>query len=296
MRDQIPGTTETHGHEPTALATAVEALALAALPLTDEQLGDDWAWQMYDEEGRRFALLQAAMELRSLAVGVEADRVTTGPGISLAQRIVAQHQIAFRDLHGLVVGLPDQHMDQAPAADEWPVREAIGHMMEVENAFTVAILGSLRGTFDGVAETDVNRAFDEASVALGHPEPAVPAGGTRAVLAAAEALHRRVVTDLVALTDEDLDVPSRFWEDVRFPVRFRMHRYAAHLSQHTIQVEKTLAALGQAPTESRMLVRDLYRALGTAEAALLGAGDTGADRQATLAGSFRQWAAEISAD
>jgi len=268
---------------------------MAALTLSDDRLGDEWAWQMYDEEGRRFALLHGAMELRSLAIGVEAERERNGPRISLAQRIVAHHQIAFRDLHGLVVGLPDQHLDRAPADGEWPVREAIGHMMEVENAFTVAILGSLRGAFDGVSDADVNRAFTDASTAFGYPEPAVPAGTTSAVLAAAETLHRRVAADLVALTDHDLDVPSRFWEDVYFPVRFRMHRYVAHLSQHTIQVEKTLAAIGQTPTEARMLVRDLYRALGTVEGALLGAGDTLADRQGALAASMRQWATEIAA-
>ena len=74
-----------------------------------------------------------------------------------------------------------------------------------------------------------------------------------------------------------------------------MHRYVAHLSQHTIQVEKTLAAIGQAPTEARLLVQDLYRALGTAEGALLGAADTLSERRESLAASLRQWAAEITA-
>ncbi len=294
MADQTSNTGAATGDGVPALAGAVEALTSAVLGLSDEQLNDDWAWQMY-EEGRRFALLHAAMELRSVAIGVEAERERNGPRISLAQRIVAQHQVATRDLHGLVVGLADDRLDQVPAEDEWPVRDAIGHMMEVENAFTVAILGSLRGAFDGVEEADVNRAFAEASVWLGYPEPEVPKGGTREVLAAAETLHRRVAADLVALTDHDLDVPSRFWEDVYFPVRFRMHRYVAHLSQHTIQVEKTLAAIGQVPTEARLLVRDLYRALGTVEGALLGAGDTLADRQGALAASMRQWATEIAA-
>ena len=292
MADTSRGTREPGGVP--ALADAVMTLALAALPLSDQELDEDWAWRMYDEEGKRFALLQAAMELRSLAIVAETERGTSGPPITLAQRIVAHHRLAFRDLCGLVVGLPDEQVDRPPAEGEWPVRDAIWHMMEVENAFTVAILGSLRGMFDGVDDPDVDQAFAVASAALAYPEPAKPSGGTRAVLAAAESQHRRVTADLVALTDEDLDVPSRFWEDVRFPVRFRMHRYVAHLSQHTIQVEKTLAAIGHPPTEARMLVRDLCRALGTAEGALLGAEGTVADQQATLASSFQQWAKEIS--
>ena len=53
--------------------------------------------------------------------------------------------------------------------------------------------------------------------------------------------------------------------------------------------------VGQAPTEARLLVQDLYRALGTAEGALLGAADTLSERQESLAASLRQWAAEITA-
>lgn len=278
------------------LEGAVETLALAAVSLTDEQLNDDWAWRMYDEEGRRFALLQAAMELRSLAIEVEEQRAGNGPTMTPSYRIAAQHQIAFRDMQGRIVGLADEYLDQAPSEGEWPVRNTIGHMMEVENAFTVAILAALRGTLNGVADADIKQAFDDAAVAFGYPDPAVPTGGTRAVLAKFEALHRRVVGDLIVLTADDLATPSRFWEDERFPVRFRMHRYLAHLSQHTIQVEETLAAIGQAPTEARRLAQDLYRALGTAEGALLGAADTLPDRQGSLAASFQRWAREIGAD
>ena len=58
-------------------------------------------------------------------------------------------------------------------------------------------------------------------------------------------------------------------------VRFRLHRFAAHLIEHTVQCEKALAALGWRPTEGRQIVRRLTASLGELEG-LGGAADAGA--------------------
>jgi len=44
-----------------------------------------------------------------------------------------------------------------------------------------------------------------------------------------------------------------------------LHRFEAHYVQHTIQVDKTLEAIGRGPTEARRLVRVLYRDLAPIE-------------------------------
>jgi len=44
-----------------------------------------------------------------------------------------------------------------------------------------------------------------------------------------------------------------------------MHRFEEHMRQHTIQVDKTLVALGHPPTEAERLVRNLYGALAGLE-------------------------------
>jgi hypothetical protein len=69
----------------------------------------------------------------------------------------------------------------------------------------------------------------------------------------------------------ELDLPSTFWEDTRFPIRHRLHRYEAHFVQHTIQIDKTLVSIGQAPSESIRLLRKLYNALAEAEGIMIGA-------------------------
>jgi hypothetical protein len=77
-------------------------------------------------------------------------------------------------------------------------------------------------------------------------------------------IHRRVLRELGDLRDEDLERPAGFWDGVK-PIRFRLHRFEAHYVQHTIQIDKTLEAIGRGPSEARRLVRVLYRDLAAVE-------------------------------
>ena len=72
------------------------------------------------------------------------------------------------------------------------------------------------------------------------------------------------------ITDNELELPSTFWEETRFPIRHRLHRYEAHFIQHTVQIDKTLVAIGQAPSETKRLIRYLLAALAEVEANLIG--------------------------
>ena len=55
------------------------------------------------------------------------------------------------------------------------------------------------------------------------------------------------------------------WSGCDVDVRFRLHRFGAHVVEHTIQCEKTLAALGWRPPEGRRIVRYIMAALGEVE-------------------------------
>ena len=45
------------------------------------------------------------------------------------------------------------------------------------------------------------------------------------------------------------------WVNWQIDVRFRLHRFASHLVEHTIQAEKILIALGWGQTEGRRIVQ-----------------------------------------
>jgi hypothetical protein len=49
-------------------------------------------------------------------------------------------------------------------------------------------------------------------------------------------------------------------------VRFRLHRFAAHLVEHTVQCEKALRALGRVEAEGRRIVRRIWATRGEHEA------------------------------
>ena len=98
---------------------------------------------------------------------------------------------------------------------------------------------------------------------------------TRRPLAGMLAYHREfhptIIEEFGKITEKELDLPSTFWEETRFPIQHRLHRYEAHFTQHTIQIDKTLVAIGQAPSESKRLIRKIYAALAEAEGLMIGA-------------------------
>src|SRR5439155_25578158 len=111
---------------------AVEALVRATVDMPDAEMDRSWVWREYDEEGLRFALLLAQHELRDLAVRMSALRRAPA---TQAELILAKYHEAYRDLTGALAGVHDEDLDRAPAAEEWPVREVIRHMVGAEYGF-----------------------------------------------------------------------------------------------------------------------------------------------------------------
>lgn len=121
---------------------------------------------------------------------------------------------------------------------------------------------------------------EEFAAAKQQPDTAdrIAAGDVRAVANALFAAHRRARGAMARVADADLERPALFW-DGAMPLRFRLHRFEAHVRQHTIQVEKTLLAIGHPATEAERLVRLIHGALAGVESASVD-GVGGVDRAA----------------
>lgn len=270
---------------------AVEALVRATVDLSDDAMGRPWVWREYDEEGLRFALLLAQHELRDLAARLDARRARTGPPRSAAERILGQYHEAYRDLTGVLAGVRDEDLDRAPAAGEWPIREVLHHMLGAEYGFLAVVRFAVapdRPSDPEQAEARWESWRDE----HGYRAPRALQGGIAEVRSAMFAIHRRVLDELGALPDDALDRPSFFWDGSK-PVRFRLHRFEAHLVQHTVQVEKTLEAIGRGPSEACRLVRVLYRDLAPVE--MLSAAALGDAERHAVATAISERAAEVAA-
>jgi uncharacterized damage-inducible protein DinB len=266
---------------------AVEALVRATVDLSDADMDRPWVWREYDEEGLRFALLMAQHELRELAVRLAAIRPAPP---SQAQRILGQYHYAYRDLTGAVAGLRDDDLDRVPAEGEWPVREVILHMFGADYGF----LGTVQYARAPDRPADEEEAGDRWPTwrkEHGYAAPGSVPGGITDVRNAMFEIHRRVLRELGDLRDDDLERPAGFWDGVK-PIRFRLHRFEAHYVQHTIQVDKTLLAIGRGPSEARRLVRVLYRDLAAVE--MLSSDGFGQRERDEVARTIGDRAAEIS--
>jgi hypothetical protein len=205
-------------------------------------------------------------------------RLSQGPVRSAAQRALAQYHQAYGDLEAVLLGANDELLDRSPAEGDWSPRKTIRHMMNTELAFWAVCRSALRGAqagqrmAAGVGEQEILAfAFEVVGGRERFLETIETAPALRALLDYYRDLHLRILDELAAIADEELVLPSRFWESESLPLQFRLHRFDAHLRQHTIQVEKILFVLRGAPTEAQRLLRLVYGALAEAEAKLIGA-------------------------
>ena len=217
--------------------------ALAAL--SDKDLERPWAWPGKGAADLRNAFFYLLMEEQSALV------VAATP-TNEADRILALAQRAFGDLRGLLLAVSDALLDREPAPGEWSIRATMEHTIRVERSYRANTQHALLRRDDDPLTLPEDR--------RPKPDPADISGGALAIVNALA--RRRAETDLaLAGTDANqLGRPSQ-WSAVtevfNVDVRFRLHRFGAHLVEHTQQVEKTLRQLGQMETDAQAYVRQL---------------------------------------
>ncbi len=250
------------------LNRAVQDFAALVLPLSEKDLEHEWIWKDHDEEGIRFAFFVTLQELRDLAVTLSTLRPKPTP----AQHILSQYHAAYMDLQAALFGLSAEDADLAPAKEEWSVRQAYSHILRTDIGFTAVVRYALEGhrsnrwTSDRIPDEDYPRLYGLSEQQYDE----LMEGSFEGMLAYHREFHPAIIEEFSIITDQELNLPSTFWEETRFPIRHRLHRYEAHFAQHTVQIDKTLVAIGQPPSESKRLLRRIYAALAEAEGLMIG--------------------------
>lgn len=281
----------------TSLVRAVERFSAITQGVPDSELDRAWAWGVYDSEGVRFAFFRTYEELRDLAAKTAAARAAHGPAVSTAQRILAQYHWAYRDLQAALLGVGGDEEDRAPAEGEWPLRRVVGHIVGAEVGFYVAVKYALDRYRSGDARP-AEIPDEEWDAILGEDITSVEAildGPLADIRSYQKVFHERILREFAGICEEELAIPSRYWEDYALSLRFRLHRFDSHLRQHTVQVDKTLAAIDRPPSEAKRLSCLLYAALAEAEGPAIGAGDIGAELRRLTAATIAARADEIAA-
>lgn len=224
--------------------------ALARCGLLDEDvLGRPWSWRGRQMDVR-FAIYRTLEDAQEAYVRVSAG---THPE---SRRILAMAHHAFGSLRGLLAGLLPALLDRAPRAGEWPIRETLGHMVAVEQRYALQTKWAADRK-DG----DPIRIPDDR---LPPTAPASISGEVDAVLARLGQARAETDRWLGDVAPAAMTRPT-VWMGHEIDVRFRLHRFAAHVVEHTIQCEKTLLALGWRPTEGRQIARRLAAVVGEVE-------------------------------
>lgn len=262
-----------------ALTQAVENFIRLTHDLSDTDLERPWAWGDYDSEGVRFAFFRVYEELRALAAVTMTKRLAHEQTPTTAHRLLAQYHAAYHDLQATLSGVSADVAEQPPAENEWPVKKVLAHIVGGDVGFFIAVqyaIGRHR-TGDGRPAIIPDEAW---MPIIGMEESAfdaVLAGPLDGIQAFHRTWHNRILHDLADIAEAELELPSMYWESQPMSLRFRLGRFDAHMRQHTIQIDKTLEAIGQRPTEAKHLLRLVYGALAEAEGATLGLWGVDAD-------------------
>ncbi len=231
------------------------------LAVGDDTLEVAWTWPDHGELDRRSGLFRIIEDLDAVTATFDARGVARPAD----QAIVAPATIARWELIGLLAPLTEADLDADPGGGEWTVRQTVAHIIASQHGYAVYNDWWRRQRIrisdehlpfapDGL----IDPAWDEDVAANGSLDEI----RSRIHVAVEDAAN--LMSDLTA---EELGLAAR-WSGLPVTVGFRQGRWASHITEHTVQVDKTLVWLGRQPSEVERLVRLVSAAWGRLEAAV----------------------------
>jgi hypothetical protein len=261
-----PGPTIESLSEVAELRRVLEAAGRALVRVPDNRLEAEWDWPGADPDTEaevRYGFYRIFETLELARADALRAIAATGVRRPAGVRRGSAATVARWSLHGLLLPLADENLDREPGGGEWTIRQTLGHMFSAQRSY-----GRFTAWFLSQAPSPGARIPE----ALGDdlPEELEEAAGSLAdVRRRLDDLLDLAMSRLGGLSDDDLEVPAR-WSGGLVTVGFRIGRWASHIREHTIQVEKTLAMLDRQPTEVERLVRLVFEAYGRLEEAVFG--------------------------
>lgn len=258
------------------LTSAVEKFASLLNNIQDADLDLPWHWKGHDE-GIRFTVFVTLLELRQLAVKLAYEKNVSNKSsyTTPSQHILAQYHAAFMDLQSVLVGLSSKNSTLAPNKKEWPVRTIVAHIVGADIDFSSVIRYALENHRAGkwMPNPIPKKEYPRLSGLTEKEYDALMGASLSKLLSYHRKLHPKILRDFSSITSAEMTLPAAFWEETRFHIGYRLHRFEAHMRQHTIQIDKTLVSIGCAPNEAKQLIRTLFAALAEVNGFLISAED-----------------------
>lgn len=256
------------------------------LAIPEAALQRPWAWIGGGEEEVRYGIYRLHELFERAEVLATRTLRTSGVDGGLAAALIAPADAARWDLHGVLAPLSDAEIDADPGGGEWSIRRTLGHVVNGQRAYGWSSAWWQEQAF-AVDDPDLPQSVGDAIwVDLPDEETTEGSGRLDEIRARLDAILDLSAEHLAGTPEDRLAYGAR-WSGFAVPVSFRLARWSSHIREHTIQVEKTLAALGRAPTEPERLVRLTLAAYGRAEGVVFGQPDADAAAE-TIRGSVAE--------
>lgn len=253
---------------PDSLVQARAALNAAAddyLHITDAGLPKVWLFRGIDPDARvRYGIYRGAETLEAAEAELEAA-LAGAPARAPGAIRSAPATIARWALQGRLAALDDSFLDRVPRDGEWTLRETLAHTVGGQRGYGAFTRWWLR---QPLGDGRPSRIPDSAEAELDRelpPEATEAEGSVADIRSRFDDVLDEWALRVAGLDDAALAASAR-WAGVPVDIDFRIGRWASHIREHTIQVDKTLDWLGYSPTEPARIVRDLYAAWGRLEA------------------------------
>jgi hypothetical protein len=253
---------------PEPLLRAREAVRAAAndyLSIPESALLKVWLFRGVDtEDGVRYGIYRGGETIEAADAELEAA-LAGAPARAPGARRSAPATIARWLLQGRLAALDDALLDKVPRDGEWTLRETLAHTVGGQRGYGVFTRWWLTQPLGADRPARIS---DEAEAVLDRELPPEPSEGAGSVADIRSRLD--AVLDEWALRVANLDAEalaaSGTWSGVTVDIDFRIGRWASHIREHTVQLDKTLDWLGCQPTEPVRIVRDLVATWGRLEA------------------------------
>jgi hypothetical protein len=259
------------------------------LAIPENALTRPWAWIGGSEEEVRYGAYRAAEALELAEIEARAAASAADSAERHAARLIAPTTAARWDLCGLLVPLEERQLDSDPGGGEWSIRLVLGHIIAGQRGYAWGTAWWLEQGYDATDPDRPTSIPDSVWDTLPDEATTEAAGSVDALRTRLDGILDLSTERFAGLPDDRLALGAR-WSGFPVTIGFRLGRWASHIREHTIQIEKTLALIGHVPTEPARLVRNMLSAYGRAEAVVFGRQgvDDAADRVVRGAAEARQ--------
>jgi hypothetical protein len=255
---------------------ALEQAATDYLAIPDSALMRTWLFRGIDtEDGVRYGIYRGAETVEAASAELVAA-LAGAPARPPATIRSAPSTIARWALQGRLAALDDDVLDRVAKEGEWTVRQTLAHTISGQRSYGWFSRWWLSLPLGPDRPSRVTAEAEAASEQELPPEDREADGSIADVRARLDAVLDEWALRFARLDAAALAVPAR-WAGVPVDIDFRLGRWASHIAEHTIQLDKTLAWLDYQPSEAARIVRDLYTAWGRLEAQIFPVAPTGTD-------------------